>query len=188
MTQQEFLPWIAHCLESVGIPFMVTGSVAGTFHSQPRTTQDVDLVIDPTPERLEHFLTLVAKDAYVSPDAARDSLRRRSMFNVIDLTEGWKADLIVRKERPFSIEEFQRRQIGTVYGRPIPVASAEDVILSKLEWDKTTPSERQRQDALNVAVAQWVRLDQTYLRKWAQTLGVSDSLEAILQQARSVQP
>lgn len=29
---------------------------------------------------------------YVDPDVARDALRRRSMFNVIEMTSGWKLD------------------------------------------------------------------------------------------------
>ena len=45
------------------------------------------------------------------------------------------------------------------------MATAEEMILTKLEWNRITPSERQVQDALNVAVAQWPQLDQAYLRK-----------------------
>jgi hypothetical protein len=46
---------------------------------------------------------------YVDPDTARHALRRRSQFNVIDMATGWKADLIIRKARPFSVEELARR-------------------------------------------------------------------------------
>jgi len=81
------------------------------------------------------------------------------MFNLIDFSSYWKTDLIVRKDRPFSIEEFSRRQPRIVHGISLPLAAPEDVILTKLAWDKITPSERQRRDALNVAVLQWTRLD-----------------------------
>jgi hypothetical protein len=110
------------------------------------------------------------------------------MFNVIHLDSGWKADLIVRKDRPFSVEEFNRRQQVTLYGRTLPVTSAEDVILTKLEWDKITPSERQWRDALNVATVQWPTLDQAYLRRWAGVLGVSAKLEQLLRTADEQQP
>lgn len=84
-----------------------------------------------------------------------------------------------------SVAEFQRRKTETLGACSLPLASAEDVILSKLEWDKLTPSERQVQDALNVAVVQGARLDQTYLRTWAPTLGVADKLEELLRKALS---
>lgn len=110
------------------------------------------------------------------------------MFNIIDFDTGWKADLIIRKERPFSVGEFSRRQWGTILGRSVAIASAEDVILSKLEWDKITPSERQFLDALNVAKVQWAALDQNYLRKWAADLEVSEKLEELLRQAKPTAP
>ena len=55
--------------------------------------------------------------------------------------------------------------------------------MTKLEWDKITPSERQVQDALNVAVVQWRTLDRVYLRRWAPLLGVADKLEEVLRKA-----
>jgi hypothetical protein len=167
---------------------MVAGSHSSSFHGHPRATQDVDLVIEPTAEQLERFLALLGEQYYVSPDGAREALRHRSTFNVIDFAEGCKADLIVRKDRPFSIEEFGRRRTATLHGSEMPVASAEDVLLTKLEWDRITPSERQVTDALNVAVVQWPRLDRDYLRKWAPALGVAEKLEELLKRAEELQP
>jgi hypothetical protein len=73
-------------------------------------------------------------------------------------------------------------------GRSLPVVTAEDIILAKLEWDRITPSERQVRDALNVAVVQGTRLDVTYLRRWAGELGVAKKLEELLRQASEPQP
>ena len=188
MTQQEFLAQIARCLEMAGIPFMVTGSYSSSHYGQPRTTNDIDVVIDPTPEQLASFLDLLGDRYYVSKESAHEALSRRSMFNVIDFEDGWKADLIVRKDRPFSVEEFRRRTPRTLLGQSLPLASAEDVILAKLEWNALTPSERQLHDALQVAVVQWPTLDQAYLRTWAFALGVAERLEDLLRKAQELQP
>ena len=56
MTQQEFLARLVKVLESVGIPYMVAGSLASGLHGEPRNTYDCDVVIDPTPEQLQHLL------------------------------------------------------------------------------------------------------------------------------------
>ncbi len=188
MTQEEFLVQLVEFLEAAGIPYMVAGSHSSSFYSQPRTTNDVDLVIDPTREQLGHLLSLLGDRYYVSKESAHEALIGRSMFNVIDFDEGWKADLIVRKDRPFSVEELRRRKARLLYGRVVPIASAEDVILTKLEWDKITPSERQVRDALNVAVVQWPTLDRAYLRHWGGVLGVTEKLEQLLQSAAELQP
>jgi hypothetical protein len=188
VTQEDFLLWLARALQNAAIPYMIAGSFGSSFHGQPRASNDVDVVIDPTPEQLERLLALFTGPYYVNPQAAREALRCRSMFNVIDLTEGWKADLIVRKDRPFSTEEFRRRQMWTLRGQALPVVSPEDVILTKLEWDTISPSERQRQDALSVALVQGPKLDRDYLRKWAPVLGLSERVEELLQEADSIGP
>ena len=188
MTQEEFLHQMAQLLESAGIPFMVGGSHASGHHGIPRSTLDVDIVIAPTPQQLAAFLASLPEDYYAAPTAAQQALRRRSMFNVIHSAAGWKADLIVCKDRPFDREQFRRRRIVTLYGNPVPTASAEDMILVKLEWNRITPSDRQWQDAFNVAVVQWPNLDQAYLRHWAAELGLIAQLEELLRQAEQVQP
>ena len=45
-------------LEAASIPYMVAGSHASSYHGQPRATQDVDLVIDPSPQQFDEFLAL----------------------------------------------------------------------------------------------------------------------------------
>ena len=188
MKQVELLARIAQGLESAGIPFMVAGSHSSSYYGQPRATNDADLVIDPTSEQLDRFLALLGDGYYVSKEAARDAVQQRSMFNIIDLVDGWKADLIIRKDRPFSIEEFRRKKMVMIRGYSLPFASPEDIILTKLEWNRITPSERQLRDALNVVIAQWPTLDQTYLRKWAPLLGVKDYLEELLRAGAEAQP
>jgi len=180
MSQLGFLTKIAEILERSGIPYMVVGSHASGIHGQARTTQDVDIVVDPTSHQLDTFLKGFAEGYYVSQEAARDALHRRSVFNVIELESGWKADLIIRKHRPFSIEEFERRRPMSLAGRSMPFASPEDVILTKLEWDRITPSQRQISDALTVAVMHRENLDRDYLKRWAEALGISGSLEQLL--------
>ncbi len=182
--QSEFIARLADNLEALGILYMIAGSVGSTFHGEPRTTNYVDIVIDPTPEQLENLVQTLGADYYVSPEAAREALGRRSMFNAIDFGSGWKADFILRKDRPFSREEFRRRRPVPTAGGSVWIASPEDVILSKLEWAKITPSDRQLRDALGVAVSQWSHLDQAYLRHWARELGVGEPLEQLLREAQ----
>src|SRR5439155_19941918 len=114
----ELLARLVGALDGAKIPFMIAGSFASTAHGLPRTTQDLDVVIDPPDAAAVESLLggFSPDDYYVDADAAREALRRRGMFNVIDNRTGWKVDLIVRKNRPFSREEFRRRQALTLLG------------------------------------------------------------------------
>jgi hypothetical protein len=119
---------LVRMLDSAGVPFMIAGSFASTAHGLPRTTQDLDVVIDPpSPHALDALVASMSSgDYYVDADAARDALRRRSMFNVIDHASGWKVDFIIRKNRAFSRDEFARRMQLTLLDVPVFVASPEE--------------------------------------------------------------
>jgi len=127
------------------------------------------------------FITRLGKDFYVDLDAAKDAYKRTGMVNAIHHGTGFKIDIILRKSRPFSKEEFARRQEVEFLGRMRWFASAEDTILAKLEWSKMGQSERQFEDALNIAKVQGAQLDREYVAKWAKELG----LEALVQRLLS---
>ena len=183
-SQEDFLERLIKKLNEQNIPYMLSGSVSSSLHGQPRATNDADIVIAPAEEQLIAFIKSLGDDYYMNPDAARDAFKNNSVFNVIDIQNSWKADLIIRKNRPFSREEFQRRQKANIMGLDAWVVSPEDVILSKLEWAKNSKSSQHFQDALGVATVQYDHLDRDYLHKWAKELQVESSLERLLKQVK----
>lgn len=188
MTQKDFFSDLIRMIEDAAIPYMITGSFASSYHGKPRASNDTDIIIAPSQYQLEAFIKLLSTDYYVDPDTAKDAFNRKTMFNIIDRRRGWKADLIIRKQRPFSQEEFGRRSRGTIAGIEVTVASPEDIILSKLEWAKAGHSELQFRDALGVASIQFRDLDKSYLNKWAEQLGIDQLLRVLLEQAELLQP
>lgn len=161
-------------LESSGMPYMLTGSYASAVHGTPRATQDIDIVIGPSPAQLGTLLEQLADTAYyVSREAALDALARRSQFNVIDFETGWKVDFIIVKAREFSREELARRRAIEVDGVPLYVASAEDVVIAKLEWAKLGASTRQLEDVAGIVRMQAEQLDRAYVERWVAELGLS---------------
>jgi len=171
MSFAEVLSRITAALDATGIAYMLTGSFASVFYGSPRSTQDIDLVIASTPDQLRAFITSLPNDEYYADvDAALDAYKREALFNVIDLKTGWKIDMIIRKSRAFSWEEFNRRRKLTLQGVSLFVASAEDVIIAKLEWSKLGQSQRQIEDAVGILKLRWDSLDRDYLEKWIREL------------------
>ncbi len=173
MSLPGLLARLAATLEAAEVPYMLTGSLASTLHGEPRSTQDVDVVVVLTGSSLAALLRALPEDQYyVSEDAAREALRRQGQFNVIDLETGWKVDLILRKRRPFSVAEFERRETRELLGVRVPVCTAEDSVLSKLEWAKLGGgSERQLRDVRGVVERRRGELDLEYIERWAEELG-----------------
>jgi len=128
VTSGGLLRKVVEALEIANIRYMVVGSFASTFHSTPRMTRDIDFVIAASPETIEVLVAQFDRDRFYVDEAVL-AVGSNSMFNVIDTATGWKADLIVRKNRAFSIAELDRRQRASISGVHTWVATAEDTIL-----------------------------------------------------------
>ncbi|HEX8409329.1 MAG TPA: hypothetical protein VF883_10710 [Thermoanaerobaculia bacterium] len=180
----DFFGRLIAAVERVGVPYMVTGSYASSTHGTPRATNDIDVVIAPTPDELRALMREFTSDHYYADELdALDALERRSQFNVIDFATSWKADFIVRKDRPFSETEFSRRERHTIAGHSVYLTSAEDVLIAKLEWAKEGESARQIEDAAGVIRRQRSRLDREYVERWVRALGLDEQWHDALAQA-----
>lgn len=107
-------------------------------------------------------------------DAALEAQQHESLFNLIDLRTGWKIDLIFRKSRLFSRQEFARRQSLDLQGRRLYGASVEDVIVAKLEWAMLAKSQRQIEDTAAILRLRWEALDRPYRERRISDLGLED--------------
>ena len=153
---------------------MLTGSIASSIHGTPRATHDVDIVIAPDRDSLSVLLDSFSEsEYYVSREAALAALSSEGQFNVIDFTTGWKIDFIIRKSTPFGRDAFARRITMELEGIPLSIASAEDVLVSKLDWARRAPSERQLDDVAGIIMEQGASLDTAYVEHWVTLLGLT---------------
>lgn len=179
MTAGDIFQRIVGALDRAGIPYMLTGSFASSYHGSPRSTQDIDIVIAPTAEQICALVKLLPDpEYYVDEDAALDAHDRQGKFNVIDIETGWKVDLILRKSRPFSRGEFNRREFIEFQGLQLAIATAEDVLIAKLELAKLGESQRQVEDADGILKIRAGQMDLDYVRGWVRDLGLQSQWAA----------
>ena len=184
--QKKSLEKLISIIESTGIPYAVCGSLSSGFHGQPRATNDADIIIAPTRDQLAELLKSLEAGYYVSPKAAFEAMKIRSMFNVIDNEFGWKADLIFRPDNPYQLSKFDRRRRVKLMGIDLWILSPEDVILSKLDWAKDSGSDLQFRDVFGVIKVQWDKLEWDYLRHWAKELGIEKNLESVIKEVKKL--
>ena len=177
-----FLRLIVEKLRAADIDHMIVGSMSSMYHGEPRTTQDIDLVIQATRKQLREFINSLPESFYANTDAADSAWQTQGMFNVIDTESFNKVDLILLKHEQFNEREFERRQPVNLQGVDTFVASAEDVVLSKLCWMRQTGSERQWLDVKSVLRVRWTSLNRGYLERWAFRLGVTEQLERAMRE------
>lgn len=176
---------VLEALRTLGVRHYVGGSIASSVHGVPRASVDADVVAD---LEARHAAPLVAalRGAYYVPDErVRDAVARRRSFNVIHLETMVKVDVFVSRDRPFDRRAFERSRPAAAEGAgDIPVSSAEDTVLAKLEWFRRggEASERQWSDVVGILRAASAG-DEGYLRRGASELGVADLLERALEEA-----
>ncbi|HEX4591955.1 MAG TPA: hypothetical protein VH120_18600, partial [Gemmataceae bacterium] len=146
---------VAAVFRKMGIAFALGGSWASSMLGEVRTTHDADMTAEPFPGRETEFGAAFGPDYYVSIDAIRDAISRRSTFNIIHMPSSFKVDVFIRKDTPFARSVLARRRASVIPGEPqeqINVVSPEDIILLKLEWFHLggETSDRQWGDVLGV--------------------------------------
>lgn len=156
-------------LDSAGIAYMLTGSMAMNYYAQPRMTRDIDVVVALNRGDAERIVSLFSPEYYVSREAVNSSIAHESLFNLIHQESVIKVDCIVQKQNEYRRAEFNRRQRIQIQDFATWIVSKEDLILSKLYWAKDSRSELQLRDVRNLVST---GCDQTYIARWTAALEV----------------
>lgn len=169
---EELLADITTALDEMGVPYMITGNIALNFYTLPRSTRDIDLVIEALPEKAEDFIQQFNGPFYLEPNTVRQEWVGKGvgMFNLIDQQTFYKIDFIVRKPTRYETVKFNRRQKMDLGDRSVWVISPEDLILSKLQWVQQLQSERQLSDITQLLKSP--DLDLAYLQHWIRQLNL----------------
>ena len=186
MTFEEFLKSILSVLRSTGIDYMIGGAVAVWPVGEPRSTQDVDLVIQLSPESISQLSKELEKiEIYLPPDVILDNLletRADLPLNAIHPSSGFKAEMFTIKEGDeLRRSAFSRRkkvnfgpEIGDVF-----VHSPEDLILYKLIYYSLSRQTKHIRDIGSILKKLGPELDEDYIEYWAEKKGFSTLWEEI---------
>jgi hypothetical protein len=160
-------------LEANQFPYMIVGSIAALVYGEPRLTKDMDLVVDIPASELKKMDSLFPlSEFYCPPDEIlTDEFVRRGQFNLIHHESGLKIDFVFRKNTSHGSTEFARkRKIEIWPGLEAYIASAEDVILKKLDFFREGGSQKHLLDIKGILTQ--TEIDTVYLEDWIEKLGL----------------
>jgi hypothetical protein len=164
-------------LNRAGIPYMVTGSIAGIVYGEPRVTHDVDLVVELHVARIESFITLFPLDRFYCPPEAviRSEVQRetRGHFNLICHANGYKADIYPIGRDPLHAWAMGIRRCVEIGGIEVWLAPPEYVILRKLQFYQEGGSDKHLRDIRNMLEMSASLIDQGELEARIAQLGLA---------------
>jgi hypothetical protein len=178
----ELLQKIVEVLETLEIPYLVTGSVASMAYGEPRLTNDIDIVADIRPAHISSLVAAFpAEEYYIDEEMIKDAIREIGQFNIIHPGSGLKVDIIIKRDTPFDQSRFHRTR--RIFPGPYPAnfASPEDVIIKKMEYYLLGGSEKHLRDITGILKISGESVDRGYVVSWADKMGLLEIWESILE-------
>ena len=175
-------------LGPLGIRYVVGGSLASSVHGEVRATNDIDVLVEVPDERILAFVSALKPTFDIWEDTVRRAVAEQRSFSALHIEWHVKIDFFPAGRSPlddFELERSQRVPLPDAPGASVPVSTAEDIILRKLEWYGRSDGvlERQLRDVVGVMKVRAHELDLAYLRAWSRTLDVEELLDQCLKDA-----
>ena len=149
--------FVAELLDRVGVPYVIGGSFASSLHGEPRSTNDIDVVLDLRAEKIAALIDGLRDECYVDADAAREAVESGGSFNIVHIGTAVKIDAFIAGTDAFDRQRLARRQpiqipISESEDATVFVDTAENTIIRKLERFRRggEVSERQWRDVLGI--------------------------------------
>ena len=167
---------VTNRLNKANIPYMISGSIAANYYTIPRMTRDIDVVIELRDTDIDKFISFFENDFYIDEEMVKKAVLRRGMFNLIHNQFVIKVDFIIKKPSPYQETAFLHRKEVLIDNTSMWFISAEDLIISKLNWAKDSHSEMQLKDVRNL-LETVNNLNIKYIENWISQLGLDQIYE-----------
>ncbi|MBI5543235.1 MAG: hypothetical protein HY901_05065 [Deltaproteobacteria bacterium] len=170
---------LGRALEALGVPYYLGGSLASSLPGEPRSTNDVDMVVELSLGLAERLAANLGEDFEVDVEDLKAAVRLRRSTQLYFLQSFTKVDLYICGESDLDRDSMRRRRRFTLLsGATLWISSPEDTIVRKLYWYRLGQevSDRQWRDVLGMLRVGRGDLDRTYLVRAAELAGIADLL------------
>ena len=167
---------IADRLNSAGIKWMATGSIAAMSYGEYRVTNDVDVVLVLSERDIEKLVAAFPLAEFYCPpeDVIRTEAAREEHghFNLIHHETGFKADVYIARKDALTSWALRQRQPVRLEESVIWLAPPEYVIIGKLEFYREGGSEKHLRDIRGMLAV--TDVDRALLEKEIAQRGLAD--------------
>ena len=184
MEQDELLRHVVGTLERLDLPYLITGSMATILYGEPRFTNDIDIVVQLSANRIDALVESFPGDEfYLDPERIRQAVAARTQFNIIHPASGLKIDIMIPAMDAFDRSRFARATLAhPADDYEATFATPEDVIIKKMQFYSEGGSDKHLRDIAGVLQISAAEIDRDYVTEWADRLGLREIWDRVLEQ------
>ncbi|MBU4272818.1 MAG: hypothetical protein KKE86_03535 [Planctomycetes bacterium] len=166
MNSDEATTAVIDTFDTLGIPYMVVGSLVGNFYGIPRATEDVDFVVQLEAGKLPAIMQQLGPRFRLDPQTTFETATSTCRY-VLELTDkSFLVKLFLLSDDAHDQERFARRRRVRILNRETFILTPEDAIITKLRWFDVGRRPKDLQDARGMSAVQGDRVDWDYVTSW----------------------
>lgn len=175
--EKQLVITLIEALEAEAVPHMLAGSFASMVYGIPRSTKDVDFVVELEEPRFSRLIARLIPDFELDPQQYLETSTWTRRYILKARRSAFKVEFFLRSEDPHHLSQWSRRRtvFNSIVQHHVTMPTPEDVIVQKIRWGRP----QDRIDAENVMDVQMDKLDWPYIEHWCDVHGTRKLLEEI---------
>jgi hypothetical protein len=171
-------------LDALSIPYVLVGSFASNIYGLARATRDADVVVQAGAGMLSELMRLLGPEYRRDPQIQFETITGTRKHFVEHLPTKFELEIFELSDDPHDQSRFARRRKAQIYGGESWVLTAEDVLVTKLNWLHRAARTKDMLDVQQVIAVQGDVLDWPYVEHWCDIHGSRPLLEKIRDELR----
>ena len=167
MTAQSVTDRVLSALARTNDPYMVVGSFSSNAYGPPRSTKDMDLVMQVNGDEIGRFIERLGEGFSRGQQIGFETKFFTTKHKIHATESAFDIEVFELSDDPHDRARFDRRLRVEVSGHDIWIASAEDVIIQKLRWGRR----KDLDDVRGILAMQGPSIDREYLEHWCNSHG-----------------
>ena len=175
----EILKSVCTYLNENEIDYVIVGGVAVMYHGVPRTTVDIDFIVQMEDQQITPFIDFLNSKGFTASETDL-----RAAFEENSHSTSFFKDTLLRLDIQGVNSEFDRQTLErgisvNLFDTPIRIGSAEDTLVNKILFQ----GEQDLRDALGIFTRNHENLDFDYIRSTSLLLGILEVMEQFLKES-----
>ena len=175
----EILKSVCTNLNENEIDYVIVGGVAVMYHGVPRTTVDIDFIVQMEDQQITPFIDFLNSKGFTASETDL-----RAAFEENSHSTSFFKDTLLRLDIQGVNSEFDRQTLErgisvNLFDTPIRISSAEDTLVNKILFQ----GEQDLRDALGIFTRNHENLDFDYIRSTSLLLGILEVMEQFLKES-----